>query len=317
MADLEAEIVNLQASLGASNAELAAMQSQLASVKKEKMKLENEKMMGERLAKKDLEELRARFEDANYELEDWRRSTEGGAKEEMEKVRNEGKIEMKNLKEKLEKDVQEKSTLIQNLEAKVSRLGDLEIALEKERKIKSELERAMPLSIQTPASSDESAALTEKIATFEAELTAARFEGETTQAGVADRTIRKLQRELESARRDNQALGEQVDDLHERNHSLTTRIPLPESQMSSPKLISSVESAQLAAVEAQVVTLEAELEQRQRMTQEEVRNLESQLDEANTLLEVTKMDVQSVKLTHDLYRHEMKVSNVISPTHHE
>lgn len=301
------EVENLRTALGTSNAELATIQTQLATVKKEKMKIENEKMVGERSARKEVEELSDKLEDATFELEDWRRSGDGGGKEEVEKVKKAAKADLKILREKLEKEVERKSKVVEDLEGKVARLEEAEAIVETERKAKAELERTVSSSDQAANLQQQVETLNGTIKQLETDLAAARSDVTSSSSILVGKTIRKLQRELDSARRDNRALEEQIDELHERNHALTTRVPLPDSPSLTPVALPSMDIERFTSLEIQVLTLESELEQQKFASQEEIRGLEKQLDEANKELEAARIENRHVKAAFDVFQGEMEV----------
>ena len=305
--DLEAEVETLKTALDASNAELATLHTQVGSIKKDKMKLENEKIVSERSAKKEIEEMRSKLEDATYELADWRScGHEGGNREEMEKVKKAAQVEMSDLREELEKEIEQKSKAFGQMEKKLAELEQLELTLRAEQQAKEDIIRDRSVTSPDTRSPLSTQTLNQRIVDLEAELAAT-----TMSVPVDNKALRKLQRELDSARRDNKALEDQIDELHERNQALMTRVPLPASPTSSPKSITPppVETDCIASLEVEVDTLKAELKQRHFADEDEYRCLERQLDGANKELEASIMEITNIKAAFDVYKGEMEASH--------
>ena len=131
--DLEAEIASLRLEVDSKSVDLAAVQTQMGSVKRDKMKLENEKLAAERAAKKEIEDLKSRLDDATYELDDWRQSSDGDPKAEVNKVKKLAAEEAQAAKQKVEKladALEERSRTVGGLQSKLVQLEDRNTMLE-------------------------------------------------------------------------------------------------------------------------------------------------------------------------------------------
>jgi chromosome segregation ATPase len=229
--DLEAELAAFRQN-GGSSVELDALKTQLATAKRELNKAINEKIWVESKAKKEVDAVKDLLENANYELDGMRRDLEDG-----------GSISRKDM-EKRQKDwAGEKAELgvkIQDLEGLVAegkaRLSELQSAANEAEHLREELEqeRSKPAPISTaPDHAEELSRLSEEIRSLQSELVRARAQSPPSSSAPtsssSELTIRRLERNLDKARRDTEALEESLNQAEEENQALRTRIPLPNS----------------------------------------------------------------------------------------
>lgn len=264
--DLEAELASLRQN-GGSSLELDAMKTQLATAKRELNKAINEKIWVESKAKKEIDAVKDLLENANYELDGMRRDLEDGgsiSKKEMEKRQKvwEGeKIELESRIQDLEGLVADGKTRLSESEA---------AADEAERVRRKEHSKPAPPST-SPDHSEELSRLTEEVRSLQAELVRARAQSPPSStaptSSSSELTIRRLERNLDKARRDAEALEESLNQAEEENQALRTRIPLPNSPGSK------VDNEKVAGLEVQNGKLQGEVLQ----LQEQVKSLRGEL----------------------------------------
>ena len=311
--DLEAEIGNLRSALETSGLELSAVKTQLANINRSQMKLENEKIALERSSAKKVDELKSQLEDANFELEDYRRNDGGGGRQELEKAKKAAKVEIEVLQQKAdtwEVEAQASKKEMVSLKAKVARLDELEASLNEERKARLLAEQSATPS-ESPGEDiavEKIRSLTEKVANLEADLASARSMPTSSSATITDKATRQLRRELDTALREKTYLEDQLKEQDDEILTLRGRIPIPDSPAQSPRTVPSIDAELLSSLETQVVALQTELEQRESAKTEEIHGLEVRLDEATKELEAAKADVFDVQASFDVYRGEMEVS---------
>jgi len=264
--DLEAELASLRQN-GGSSLELDAMKTQLATARRELNKAINEKIWVESKAKKEIDAVKDLLENANYELDGMRRDLEDGgniSKKEMEKRQKVWAGE----KTELERRVQDLEGFVADGRTK---LGELQAtASDAERMRGEEQARPTPTST-TPDHSQELSRLTEEVRSLQAELVRARAQSPPSSSAPtsssSELTIRRLERNLDKARRDAEALEESLNQAEEENQALRTRIPLPDS----PGL--SVDNEKVAELELDNERLQGEVSQ----LQEQVKSLRGDL----------------------------------------
>jgi chromosome segregation ATPase len=229
--DLEAELASLRQN-GGSSLELDALKTQLATAKRELNKAINEKIWVESKAKKEVDAVKDLLENANYELDGLRRDLEDG-----------GSISRKEMEQRQKVWEGERADLvvkIQDLEGLVAdgkaRLRELQSAANEAERAREELEQERSKSAPTsttPDHSEELSRLSEEVRSLQAELVRARAQSPPSSSAPtsssSELTIRRLERNLDKARRDTEALEESLNQAEEENQALRTRIPLPSS----------------------------------------------------------------------------------------
>ena len=255
--DLEAEISVLRQNAG-SPIEIDSLKTQIANARRDLNKAINEKITVESKARKDVDAVKSLLEDANYELEGLRRELEDGGdgtKKELEKKQKMWESERSELVGK----VKELEALVATGKAE---LVELRSAANEAERLKEELDQARSLqaAAPTPDHSGEINRLTEEVASLQAELTRAQSQTPTLTTSSTDLTIRRLERKLEKAQRDTEALEESLDKAEEENQALRSHIPLPGSPGMKPG-------------DGRMVELEADNER----LQDEVTHLQAQI----------------------------------------
>ena len=255
--DLEAEISVLRQNAG-SPIEIDSLKTQIANARRDLNKAINEKITVESKARKDVDAVKSLLEDANYELEGLRRELEDGGdgtKKELEKKQKMWESERSELVGK----VKELEALVATGKAE---LGDLRSRASEAERLRGELDQARSLqaAAPTPDHSGEINRLTEEVASLQAELTRAQSQTPTLTTSSTDLTIRRLERKLEKAQRDTEALEESLDKAEEENQALRSHIPLPGSPGMKPG-------------DGRMVELEADNER----LQDEVTHLQAQI----------------------------------------
>lgn len=255
--ELEAELTALRSNEGVSSVEVDSLKSQLASVRKELDKVTNAKLALERIAKNDIEGLKSRLEDANYELEDWRREGGDGSKKEIERIKKQAHAELHQLVakvESLQEEVKEKVRTIERLEFSAERIPELEAALEQERAATLQQASRIPLD-----DSDTAEQMQKTISNLEAELAQARSAPVSTSSSTSslslDKPTRQLQRELKTLQAQIKTMEEELQAQDEEILRLKGAVPLPGSPKMSPA--PSVDLSRLLALEQDLETAQA------------------------------------------------------------
>jgi DNA repair exonuclease SbcCD ATPase subunit len=267
--DLEAELASLRQN-GGSSLELDALKTQLATAKRELNKAINEKIWVESKAKKEVDAVKDLLENANYELDGMRRDLEDGG--------SISRKEMEKRQKVWEGERAELSVRIQDLEGLVedgqTKLSELQSAANEAEHLSEELdqERSKPALISTRADhAEELSRLSEEVRSLQSELVRARAQNPPSSSAPAssssELTIRRLERNLDKARRDAEALEESLNQAEEENQALRTRIPLP----SSPGL--KADDGKVVELEIDNERLQGEVSQ----LQEQVRSLRRDL----------------------------------------
>jgi len=283
--DLEAEISVLRQNAG-SPIEIDSLKTQIANARRDLNKAINEKITVESKARKDVDAVKSLLEDANYELEGLRRELEDGGdgtKKELEK------------KQKLwESERSELAGKVKELEALVAtgkaELGDLRSRASEAERLRGELDQARSLQAATPTPdhSGEIIRLTEEVASLQAELIRAQSQTPTSTISSTDLTIRRLERKLEKAQRDTEALEESLDKAEEENQALRSHIPLPGSPGVKP------EDGRIVELETDNERLQGEVAQ----LQAQIRSVREELDHlqaAGAKAEQAEKDLQEVQ----------------------
>lgn len=221
----------LRSNQGPSSIEMDKIKTQLSNAKKELDKATNAKLAFERSAEREKQDLQSRLDDAQFELDDWRRNDGSAGKGEIEKMKKAAKAEMDNVAAKvraLEIEVEEKGRIVERLERELSGMDDL----------RAELEAARSAQISATSTSSLSVAeLQAKLTSVEEELVQARASTSSTagSAGtVADKTIRQLKREVKTLSATITSLQEECAAQDEQINRLQTAVPLPGSPVLSP-----------------------------------------------------------------------------------
>jgi chromosome segregation ATPase len=214
-------------------AEVDALKTQLATAKRELNKSINEKISLESKAKKEVDAVKSLLEDANYELDGLRRELDDGgsiSRKEMEKKHKVWDGE----RAELAKKVQDLERTIGDGKAE---LVELRSAADEVDRLRDELDqaRSRPPVSTSPDHSEELSRLSGEVTSLQAELVRARAQTSPSSSSApfsssADLTIRRLERKLDKAQRDAEALEESLNQAEEENQALRSRIPL----LSSP-----------------------------------------------------------------------------------
>lgn len=272
ISQLQSEIQELrsQAANSVSFSELENIKTQLTAAKKQANKMENEKMALERKARNEVDDLRSKLDDAQDELNFFRRAEDGAgvAKDKEEKDALTAKVET------LQDELHSKAKEIQDLEAQLESLASIESALAEEKRkvidLESRIASAAPVATSVPIVDLEA-----KIFSLEQQLSAASSTGKDS---TSDRKVRQLQRDLagleEELRESDRVLAEKEKEIF----SLRTCLPIP----GSPTLGPSTSVADRAEVERLESECEAQRLQITEMTAQ-VEELEGKLYEAGTL----------------------------------
>jgi len=276
VSELEAEIEMLRSTHGPSSIELDKIKAQLSTARKELDKATNAKLAFERSSEREKSELKSRLDDAEFELEDWRRNDGGASKVEIEKVKKAVKVELDNAAAKvreLEKEVEEKGRTVERLERELSGMDDLRTELDEAR------------SAQSPTISKPSADLSglqAKLASLEEELAQARSvpSAAAGSAGaIADKTIRQLKREVKTLSATITSLEEEVASQDEEISRLRTAVPLPGSPVLTPST-SDADLTRITELEEDLEEARAEvldLKEKLEVTEETKHALQKQL----------------------------------------
>ena len=266
VSELEAEIEMLRSGHGSSSMEVDKLRTQLSNAKKELDRATNAKLAFERSAEREKQELKSRLDDAQCELDDWRRNDGSAGQGEIEKIKKAAKAEVENVAARmreLEKEVEEKGRAVERLQRELAGMDDLRAELNDAR------------SAQTFAPANPSIDVTElrtKLASLEEELAQARTVNPSTvgsASAIADKTIRQLKREVKSLSTQIATLEEEVASQDEEISRLRTAVPLP----GSPILASTNSSADLE----RITELEEDLEE----ARAEVLELKDKLEVSN------------------------------------
>lgn len=220
----------LRQNAGSPALEVDGLKTQLANVKRELNKAINEKIAIESRAKKEVENVKSQLEDANFELDNVRRDLEDGgsiSKKEVEKRQRSWEGEKAELVVKvrdLERVVAESNEEISIMKTSAADFTRIQAKLD--------LERSKPPSSSPAAdASAEIARLTEEVASLQQDLVRARAHtpSSVSSSSSSDLTVRRLERKLEKAQRDAEALEESLNQAEEENQALRSRVPLPGS----------------------------------------------------------------------------------------
>jgi len=282
--DLEAEIASLRLNGGAM--EVDALKTQLATARRELNKVINEKISFESRAKKEVDAVKSLLEDANYELAGMRREIEDGG--------SVSRIEVEKKEKFWDGERAELASKVHDLERTVAagkaELGDLRSSASGVDRLRNELQQARSAATHPAMSdpTDEISRLSEEVRSLQAELIQARAQTSPSTfaptSSSADLTIRRLERKLDKAQRDAEALEESLNQAEEENQALRTRIPLPDSpglKADSGRAIE-LESdnerlhVEVLELKGQVTSLRAELKTLQ-TTHAEAENAEKKL----------------------------------------
>lgn len=308
--DLEAELTALREAAGSPAAEIDGLKTQLANVKRDLNKSINEKMALEARAKKDVDAVRSQLDDANFELDAMRRDFEDGgsvSKKEVERQKKAWDGEKRELQVKLgklESQVQDRQTELESLKSVSEEVVRLTEELDRERSFKASAQAA---SVPVPFDTAELERLNSEIDSLRVELAQARAAQHTASASTtsttsSDLTVRRLQRQLEKAQRDIEALEESLDQSEEENQALRSRVPLPGSpslraedgravqlEIDNSDLRSKIQSLQ-----STIETLRVEIETLEnaasglRGLQPQVESLQAELKEKDVMLTETR-----------------------------
>jgi chromosome segregation ATPase len=228
--DLEAELTMLRQSAGSPALEVDGLKTQLANVRRELNKTINEKIAIETRSRKEVESVKNQLDDANFELDNIRRDLEDGgsvSKKEVEKRQRSWEGEKAELVVRirhLESVVADSKALISTMKASANDAVRLQAELDQ-----TLLDKAS--SSTGPENSLQVTRLTEEVSALQQELTRALAQTPTSvsSSSSGDLTIRRLERKLEKAQRDTEALEESLNQAEEENQALRSRVPLPGS----------------------------------------------------------------------------------------
>jgi chromosome segregation ATPase len=267
--DLEAELASLRQN-GGSSVEVDALKTQLATAKRELNKAINEKIWVESKAKKEVDAVKDLLENANYELDGMRRDLEDGdsiSRKEMEKRQKVWEGERAELGTR----IQELESVVEDGKARLSELQSTANEAERLRRdLEQERSKVAPIST-TADHSEELSRLSEEVRSLQSELVRARAQSPPTSSAPtsssSELTIRRLERNLDKARRDTEALEESLNQAEEENQALRTRIPLPDSPGSR------ADNGKVVELEVEKQRLQGEVS----LLQEQVRSLRGDL----------------------------------------
>lgn len=278
---------------GSPAAEIDGLKTQLTNVKRDLNKAINERMALEARARKDVEAVQGQLDDANFELDALRRDMDDGgnsvSKKEVDRQRRAWDGEKQELQAKIvklegtAKDHEEEIGRLRSAADEVDRLNSLLAD-----------ERAKPKSVPAPASPVNHAEvdrLTDEVATLRLDLAQARSQaaGHSAPSAPSDLSVRRLQRQLEKAQRDIEALEQSLDQSEEENQALRSRVPLP----GSPGL--KADDGRVMALEADNDELRAEIHQ----LRETLAAAQTELDtmrSARDQLETVQAELEGLKL---------------------
>lgn len=266
----------LRSTHGPSSIELDKIKAQLSTARKELDKATNAKLAFERSSEREKSELKSRLDDAEFELEDWRRNDGGASKIEIEKVKKAAKVELDNAAAKvreLEKEVEEKGRTVERLERELSGMDDLRTELDEARSAQS-------LTISRPSA--DLSGLQAKLASLEEELAQARSVPSSaagSAGAIADKTIRQLKREVKTLSATITSLEEEVASQDEEISRLRTAVPLPGSPVLAPST-SDADLTRITELEEDLEEARAEvpdLKEKLEVTEETKHALQKQL----------------------------------------
>jgi len=258
----------LRAAQGPSSIELDKLKTQLVNAKKELDKVTNAKLALERSSAREVEELKSRLEDANFELEDWRRNDGSGSKAGIENAKKAARQEVDVLTrrvDELEETIREKERALEKLPVYEAQIAELRIALD----------QAQAVATETVHGTSTNEASAELIADLEKELAAARTAAPSV-ALPADKTSRQLQREISKLKSQVTNLEEELAAQDDEILRLRGAVPLP----GSPSLTATKSNEEIA----KIALLEGELE-----------DAKSQANEARERLEIAEEQTQALQ----------------------
>jgi DNA repair exonuclease SbcCD ATPase subunit len=261
----------LRAAQGPSSIELDKLKTQLVNAKKELDKVTNAKLALERSSAREVEELKSRLEDANFELEDWRRNDGSGSKAGIENAKKAARQEVDVLTrrvDELEETIREKERALEKLPVYEAQIAELRIALDQAQAVATE-------TLHGTSTNEASAELSERIADLEKELAAARTAAPSV-ALPADKTSRQLQREISKLKSQVTNLEEELAAQDDEILRLRGAVPLP----GSPSLTATKSNEEIA----KIALLEGELE-----------DAKSQANEARERLEIAEEQTQALQ----------------------
>lgn len=311
--DLEAELATLRLAAGSPAMEIDGLKTQLGNVRRDLNKAINEKMALEAKSRKDIEAIKGQLDDANFELDNMRRDVEEGgsvSKKDVEKQKKSWEGERQELQMKigkLESSIKERQSEVHDLQSSAEEASRLQMELEQERSRKA--------TVITPAPVDTSELnrLQSKIAELQTELTQARSTAtsstSTAQPTTSDLQVRRLQRELEKARRDITALEQSLEQSEEENQSLRTYVPLPGSPGRGK-----VDDGRVMKLETENEDLRAQLESLRetleslRVELENLQNVNAGLSHLQPLVESLRAEVMQKDESIQTMREESQVS---------
>jgi DNA repair exonuclease SbcCD ATPase subunit len=289
--DLESELESLRSS-SSSSLDIEKLRTQLANAKRELDKLTNAKLAQEKSSKKEIDDLKSRLDDANYELEDRRR--EGGGAGGSNKEIESGKKEIALLKGKmqgLEEEVKARTEKVQQLETKLAKLETVGDALAEEKRRTAELQQAISTALPSSPNPD----LLERINLLENQLAEARAQPlSSTSSLPAAAQIRRLERELEKIRRELVTAEEEIEKLDIENLALKANKALPGSPGSKSAMLPAVDAERVLELEMKVEELEAELLKGQEVGVETAK-FKAAVEEAQKALASAKAEAEDAR----------------------
>ena len=281
---LQSEIQELrsQAANSVSFSELDDIKAQLAAAKKQANKMENEKMALERKARNDADELRSKLDDAQDELNFFRRAEEdaSSSKDKQEKAALNAKVAA------LQAELQAKTEEIQKLEAQLLSLATLESALLEERNKVADLQTQLDSSSKPSPSTVDVGLLEAKVVTLEQQLSAS---SSTMKDSSGDRKVRQLQRDLagleEELKESDRLLAEKEEEIF----ALRTCLPIPSSPTMGTN--NATDRAELQRLEAEVEAQRLEIaEQTSR-----IEDLKTEVRKADSSAAAKEENLQKVQ----------------------
>jgi chromosome segregation ATPase len=305
--DLEAELSLLRQTAGSN--EVESIKTQLATVKRELDKAINEKIAIESKARKEVESIRNQLYDANFELDGIRRDMEDGG--------SVSKQDLEKRQKAWEGEKAELAATVKDLERVVAdgklELGELRDAADEVQRLRQELdsERSKQVIVAPIAvdHTEELARLTGEVTSLQAELARAKASTPPSSAvantSSADLTIRRLERKLDKAQRDAEALEESLNQAEEENQALRSRVPLPGSPGKK------VDDGRVMELEVDNENLQAEVSQLRNQVQSLRDDLEilqaahARAEQAEQALQTAQGDIGSEEVA---WRAERKVS---------
>ena len=279
----------LRSAQGPSSIELDKLKTQLMNAKKELDKATNAKLALERSSAREMEELKSRLEDANFELEDWRRNDGSGSKAGIENAKKAARQELDVLSRKIEElegSIREKERALEELPVLEGQIEDLRTAL-------SQAQASADGAVSSGSPSQASAELCERITELEKELAASRTAAPSASL-PADKTSRQLQREISKLKGQITGLEEELATQDDEILRLRGALPLP----GSPSLTATKSTEDILKIEM----LEGQLEETKAQVTEAREKLEIAEEQNEALLKQLEVSrtirIQVQKLMH-------------------